>query len=131
MKNIYAMPRLRTFSIVLPSPMILIHAQTFISGIFTDSLQALRYLQGIDAAMFENKGWVCKVEVRELHYPFYLMEFKDFGGTAFLAYQTEAEALDLTAIMGGVTLYTIDRDYEPPTPWTDYMESLPHRHLGP
>lgn len=96
--------------------MIIISKEHYVAGIFEHRADALRYLD-------QMPNGTCTFTQLALTYPFWLVE-KDL---AFLAYQTEAEANYWRN--NAVLIYTIVEDYQPPTPWTDWMGSLLHIHL--
>ncbi len=96
--------------------------EAFISGIFAQKGDCLEY-----AVKNFAKGDGHKVrELREInHYPFFIIE-RPKGSFKFLQYKKDLPKK--WQKKKGYTVYTITKDWQPPTPKTDYMGALEHEH---
>lgn len=101
----------------------------WISGIFQAEELAIHYMEQIPDELKEHQNLI---QVEDLKYPFYIIESQE--GFQFL---TKDEVITLFNNMDvsededevHFNIYTVDSDYRPKKPGTDYMGILHHDHV--
>lgn len=102
--------------------------RSWISGIFDNETTAEQY---IDTMPDELKEFQQRIELDNLNYPFYIVERDSFQ---FLTQDEVIAVLEQTEATEDedevhFNLYTIESDYRPRMPGTDYMGILRHEHV--
>ncbi|MCG7379105.1 hypothetical protein MH215_18995 [Paenibacillus sp. ACRSA] len=102
--------------------------RSWISGIFDNETTAEQY---IDTIPDELKEFQQRIVINNLNYPFYIVERDGFQ---FLTEDEVIAVLEQTEVTEDedevhFNLYTIESDYQPRMPGTDYMGILRHEHV--
>lgn len=100
----------------------------WISGVFQAEDVAGQYMNLIPD---ELKGYQSLIQVENITYPFYIIERQDFQFLSRNEVMTLFDHTDVSEDEDEVhfNIYTIDSDYRPKKPGTDYMGILRHDHV--
>ncbi|MFL0372973.1 hypothetical protein ACH0BY_03575 [Paenibacillus amylolyticus] len=102
----------------------------WISGVFQAEEEARQYM---DLIPDELKAYQEFIQIENITYPFYIIE-RQASPFRFLDKDEVISLFDHTDISGDedevhFNIYTVDSDYRPKKPGTDYMGALRHDHV--